>query len=41
MREEIATLREQYHNDLKSINSRIDTIPDRVITTLRNTGALE
>lgn len=40
-RAEIAALREQYHKDLKEVNSRIDNIPDRMIATLRNTGVIK
>lgn len=33
--------RKELEDKLKDVNARVDTIPDRVITTLRNTGAIQ
>lgn len=33
--------RKELEDKLKDVHSRVDTIPDRIIATLRNTGAIE
>lgn len=38
---EIESLRVDFRADIQRIHQRIDDLPDRIIATLKNTGALE